>query len=78
MTDTRIHPVTGQVLSRQVWMQTVTFGSLSAEVEVPGWYPEDGSDSLHSGRDLEKKEKVFQELRQTSSQDSKRPQTITS
>lgn len=64
MTDTRIHPVTGQVLSRQVRMQTVTFGSLSAEVEVPGWYPEDGSDSIHSGRDLEKKEEVFQELRQ--------------
>ena len=64
MTDTRIHPVTGQVLSRQVRMQTVTFGSLSAEVEVPGWYPEDGSDSIHSGRDLEKKEEVVQELRQ--------------
>ncbi len=64
MTDTRIHPITGQVLSRQVRMQTVTFGSLSAEVEVPGWYPEDGSDSIHSGRDLEKKEEVVQELRQ--------------
>jgi len=64
MTDIRIHPVTGQALSRQVRMQTVTFGSLSKEVEVPGWYPEDDSDSIHSGRDLEKKEEVFQELRQ--------------
>lgn len=64
MTDIRIHPVTGQALSRQVRMQTVTFGSLSKEVEVPGWYPEDDGDSIHSGRDLEKKEEVFQELRQ--------------
>ena len=64
MTDIRIHPVTGQALSRQVRMQTVTFGSLSKEVEVPGWYPEDDSDSIHSGRDLEKKEEVIQELRQ--------------
>lgn len=64
MTDTRIHPVTGQVLSRKVRMQTVAFGSLSAEVEVPGWYPEDDSDSIHSGRDLAKKEEVFQELRE--------------
>lgn len=45
-------------------MQTVTFGPLSAEVDVPGWYPEDDSDLIHSGRDLDKKEEVFQELRQ--------------
>lgn len=64
MTDTRIHPVTGQVLTRQVRLQTVSFGSLSAEVDVPGWYPEDDSDSIHAGRDLDKKEEVFQELRQ--------------
>lgn len=64
MTDTRIHPVTGKVLCRNVRMQTVAFGSLSEEVEVPGWYPEDDSDSIHSGRDLANKEEVFQVLRE--------------
>ena len=63
MTETRIHPETGQILSRQVRMQTVAFGSLSREVEVPGWYPEDDGDSIHSGRDLAAKEVAFQELR---------------
>ena len=63
MTETRIHPETGQILSRQVRMQTVAFGSLSREVEVPGWYPEDDGDSIHSGRDLAAKEVASQELR---------------
>lgn len=63
MTETRIHPETGQVLSRQVRTQTVAFGSLSSEVEVPGWYPEGEGDSIHSGRDLAAKEAAFQELR---------------
>lgn len=63
MTETRIHPVTGEVLTRQTRKQTVNFGSLSAEVEVPGWYPEGDGDSIHSGRDLSAKEAVFEELR---------------
>jgi HTH-type transcriptional regulator/antitoxin MqsA len=44
-------------------MQAVTFGSLSEEVEVPGWYPEDDSDSIHSGQDLENKDEFFPKLR---------------
>lgn len=81
MTDTRIHPVSGQALSRKVRMQTVAFGSLSEEVEVPGWYPEDDSDSIHSGRDLAKKEEVFQEFREAYCNEcvrSEKPQTNTS
>ena len=52
MSETRIHPETGKVLSRSVRQQTVNVGSLSRTVEVPGWYPEDDSDSIHSGTDL--------------------------
>lgn len=63
MTETRIHPVSGQTLSWQVRWQTVTFGSLSTEVEVPGWYPEGNGDSIHSGQDLSQKEAAFQKLR---------------
>lgn len=63
MTDTRIHPVTGQTLLRQVRRQDVVFGSLSCSVEVPGWYPEGEGDSLHTGRDLVAKEAAFQDLR---------------
>lgn len=63
MTETRIHPVTGAVLTRQVRKQRVTFGTLSDEVEVPGWYPADGEDSIHSGTDLAAKDAALSSLR---------------
>lgn len=63
MEDTRIHPETGETLMRQVRTQRVTFGSLSRDVAVPGWYPEGEGDSLHLGKDLAEKEAVYQQLR---------------
>lgn len=63
MTDTRIHPVTGKVLTRGVRPQVVTFGSLSRTIDVPGWYPDDEGDSVHSGVDLREKDEAFKELR---------------
>lgn len=62
-TDTRIHPDTGKVLRRDVRQQTVAVGSLSRVVDVPGWYPDDNSDSLHSGADLKVSNEAFQGLR---------------
>lgn len=63
MAETRIHPVTGKKLTRSARVQTVSFGVLSKDVEVPGWYPDDDSDSVHSGADLEGKELSLSELR---------------
>lgn len=63
MTETRIHPVTGKQLTRGVRVQAISFGVLTAEVDVPGWYPDDDSDSIHSGADLEAKEVALMELR---------------
>jgi len=63
MTKTRIHPETGKVLRRAVRQQTVSVGSLSRTVDVPGWYPDDDSDSIHNGADLKTSDEVFQELR---------------
>lgn len=63
MTETRIHPETGKTLRRGMRPQTVKFGSLTRVVHVPGWYPDDGSDSLHSGSDLAESDRVFQELK---------------
>jgi HTH-type transcriptional regulator / antitoxin MqsA len=44
-------------------MQTLSVGSLSREVEVPGWYPEDDSDSIHSGAELQALDQSYLELR---------------
>ena len=63
MTQTRIHPETGKVLRRGVRSQTVSVGSLSRTVDVPGWYPEDDSDSIHSGVDLKLLNAAYEELR---------------
>lgn len=63
MTETRLHPETGKVLTRQTRMETVAFGPLKREVEVHGWYPEDGSDSLHTGADLKAANEAFKALR---------------
>ena len=46
MTETRVHPVTGKTLRRDVRMQTVSFGSMTRAVNMPGWYPDDDSDEL--------------------------------
>ena len=63
MTDTRIHPESGKILRRDTRSQTVTVGSLSRVVEVPGWYPNDDSDSIHTGADLKASNDAFQQLR---------------
>lgn len=63
MTKARIHPETGKSLRRGVRKQTVKFGSMARAVDVPGWYPDDGSDSIHSGADLAESDRVFQELK---------------
>ena len=63
MTETRVHPETGKILYRTVRQQTVVVGSMARTVEVPGWYPEDDSDSIHSGTDLAESDQAFSELK---------------
>lgn len=63
MTQTRIHPETGEVLRRDARAQTVSVGSMSREVEVPGWYPEGDGDSIHSGAELQALDRAYLELR---------------
>jgi len=63
MTETRIHPETGQVLRRDVRPQVVAFGSMRRTVDVPGWYPDDDGDSIHTGTELAESDRVFQELK---------------
>jgi HTH-type transcriptional regulator/antitoxin MqsA len=63
VTQTRLHPDTGKLLRRDVRVQMVCVGSLSQVVSVAGWYPEDDSDSIHSGEDLQAVECAYRELR---------------
>lgn len=63
MTETRFHPETGKRLTRQTRREIVAFGPLKREVEVQGWYPDDDSDSLHTGADLKQANAAFKDLR---------------
>jgi HTH-type transcriptional regulator/antitoxin MqsA len=63
MTETRIHPETGKTLKRGVRPMLVQYGSMSREVDVPGWYPDGDGDAIHSGADLKTADEAFAELR---------------
>lgn len=63
MTETRIHPETGKTLRRDVRPQVVAFGAFSSTLDVPGWYPDDDSDSIHTGEDLAESDRMFLELK---------------
>lgn len=63
MTESRIHPETGKRLTRGVREQVVASGSLISTVQAAGWYPDDESDSIHSGADLKALNEAYAELR---------------
>jgi len=63
MAETRIHPNTGATLRRGVRLQTVRYGSLAREIEVPGWYPEGEGEGVHTGADLAEADSTYRELR---------------
>jgi HTH-type transcriptional regulator/antitoxin MqsA len=63
VSETRIHPETGQLLRRDVRPQVVRVGSFSRQIEVPGWYPEGEGDAIHTGADLRESNEVFKSLR---------------
>ncbi|AMK20429.1 MULTISPECIES: type II toxin-antitoxin system MqsA family antitoxin [Sphingobium] len=63
MSETRIHPETGKSLRRDVRQQTVRVGSMSQVVDVPGWYPDDDGDSVHTGADLKASNEAYKSLR---------------
>jgi HTH-type transcriptional regulator/antitoxin MqsA len=63
MAETRIHPITGKLLKRDVRPMVVQYGSLARKVEAPGWYPDDDGDAIHTGADLKAADEAYAELR---------------
>lgn len=62
--QTRIHPVTGERLRRDVRSQTVRYAIYSCVVAVPGWYPEGSGDAIHTGTDLDALDAAFIDMRE--------------
>ena len=63
MSRMRIHPETGKELRRDVRPQTIVVGPFSRTIDVPGWYPDDESDSVHTGADPSASDAAFKALR---------------
>ena len=64
MAETRIHPETGKTLKRDVRPMLVQYGSMSREVQLPGWYAEpDDDNSIHNGVDMKAVDEAFAGLR---------------
>ncbi len=65
MEHTRINPENGEIYYRGVRTETIRFGALSQDVEVPGWYPLDPEEEngLFIGTDLLESDRIYCELR---------------
>ena len=50
--ETMVAPETGETLVRGVGPFMVTYGSLSATVDLPGYYPAGEGDGVHVGEDM--------------------------
>lgn len=61
--DTRIHPETGQTLTRDRRPMIVQVGPFREEVMVGGWYPQGEGDAVHNGADLADFEEAWERLR---------------
>lgn len=63
VSEVRIHPETGKELRRDVRPQIIVVGTISRTIDVPGWYPDDGSDAIHSDVDLQEMDRAYKALR---------------
>jgi HTH-type transcriptional regulator/antitoxin MqsA len=61
--DHRIHPETGQILTRDRRPMVVQVGPFKEEVMVGGWYPQGEGDAVHTGADLADFEETWERLR---------------
>ena len=51
-TTTMIHPLTGEILRRDIRPHEFRYKGESITVEMSGWYPDDDSDAIFSQEDL--------------------------
>jgi HTH-type transcriptional regulator/antitoxin MqsA len=64
MRETKIHPDTGEKLTREIRPVTVHYEGRERIVKLPGWYPaKKGADGLHVGDDMAVVDRALLELR---------------
>lgn len=58
-----LHPETGATLKRARRVETVSYMGMSKQVEIDGWFPDDGGDGLLIGDDSLPLDKALAELK---------------
>ncbi len=61
--QTRIHPITGELLTRGVRTITLTYKGLSEDVELPGRYPVGDDEVIHTGADMRVSDEALKRMR---------------
>lgn len=64
--QTRIHPETGATLERSVRSVTLTYGSQSETIALPGWYPADdptADQGIHDPEDMQISDRAIADMR---------------
>ena len=64
MSEKKIHPETGEELTRDVRPFTVRYEGRTRKVRLPGWYPaRKGGDSIHIGNDMDVVSRALADLK---------------
>jgi len=63
MADHAIHPVTGKQMKRGFRPLTIAYKGATATFEMPGWYPNDAGEGLHSKGDMKLSDLHLAELK---------------
>lgn len=61
--NTRIHPETGEILTRGVRTETLTYKGFSMTFDMPGWYPEGSNEGVHDGEDMKVSDRALHQLK---------------
>lgn len=70
-TSAPLSPVTGKPMVRDVRPLVVTFGKKTATVDMPGWYGDGNSDSIHTAEDMKVSDAALAELRKQTFDESR-------
>ena len=64
MSETMVHPETGEKLIRDVRPFKIRYEGRERTVDLPGWYPaKKGADGLHVGDDMDAADRALVELK---------------
>jgi HTH-type transcriptional regulator / antitoxin MqsA len=63
MSKTPLCPETGKPMVRDTWPMTITYRGQSSTFDMPGWYRDGSSESIHTAEDIKVSDAALGELK---------------